>query len=603
MPPLPPLRSCAVVLLLLAAAVPLAFASQSAAAQGLITTSLQGNTLASVNLTTNPFQVQTIFDTPSGAGMAVVQPDGRILYTMPPAGQLGRFDPTTNTNEILVSGFGEPRELTMEPSGTSVLVSDHGGEMIYRINLVNCPPSPGSQCPTTVLVNGPAEGVYNPEGITYDAAGNLYAVFQQQSVRQVDPGSGAILNSYIFPVNNHLEGLTYDTSTNSLWVAARDVNGLYELPLDLSSATPVQQANTGTCQLPTGCIPTANGVTSDGTGILYIAAQGDYHLYQYKIASDALIQENYIYGVYGVATGTGAQPTTLAFPVKQSESRCGGTCTPFTVNISAIFDHEMARAYESSDDLTTYPSCTPLKNPPATWGEIMDFEGEVASSSPAIGSYGLCGDLHGYTNPQGTSYLAGYNLRSPTYLYYDGHPGYDYPFEFTGKIQTGVYPALSGCVTYKLNAAGASAGPYHVMTIIPQSKEPATCAGVQSDTGFTIAHLHLSSFLAADGTVRRCIPTATNYACGTTIPCPKCAQEGQWVSVSSADPIAYVGDFAFGKWHEVGSHLHFEVDVWIAGKPLAIDPYGWNPITPGQVDPYSLLHPRVVNSWLWSSAP
>ena len=301
-------------------------------------------------------------------------------------------------------------------------------------------------------------------------------------------------------------------------------------------------------------------------------------------------------GAFGVAT---ALLPSLTFPVPINNAHCkgeSGRCSPTTVNISAIFDHEMNRAYESSDNTKT---CTPLKTPPKTWGIIMDFEGEVANASPAMGSYGACGDLHGYTNLQGVSYLSGYNLLSPTYLYYDGHPGYDFPFPFSADTQTGVFPAISGCVTYKMNAAGASAAPFHVMTIIPQATQPVSCTGIVSDTGFTIAHLHLSSFLASDGTVQRCVPTSTNHACGTTIPCPTCAQEGQWVSATAADPIAYVGDFAFGKWHEVGPHLHFEIDAWIDGKPVPIDPYGWNPLTPGQADPYSTLHPGIVNASLW----
>jgi hypothetical protein len=291
---------------------------------------------------------------------------------------------------------------------------------------------------------------------------------------------------------------------------------------------------------------------------------------------------------------------TLLFPVKRNATSCKTTeCSPATANISSVFDHQMNLAYESSED--PKKKCAKLADPPPTWGTIMDFEGEIADAPPPKGSFGVCGDLHGYTSQMaGTKFLAGFNLQEPTYLYYDGHPGYDYPFAFKSGAQTGLFPAIKGCVTYKRPAAGASAKGFHVLTIIPQAKKPASCVGVQSDTGYTVAYLHLSSFPAADGIIQRCLSTATNpRRCVTIVNCPTCAREGDWVDTSRADPIAYVGDFDHGQWHAVGPHLHFEVDKWISGAPVPLDPYGWNPLTAGQADPYADLHPDVVNTWLW----
>jgi sugar lactone lactonase YvrE len=556
-----------------------------------------------VKLTSSPFQVQTIFNTSSGAGMAVVQPDGRILYTMPSAGQLGRFDPTTHSNEILVSGFGEPRELTMEPAGTSVLVSDHGGQMIYRINLVNCPPSPGVQCSTTVLVNGPAEGVYNPEGITYDAAGDLYAVFQQRSVRQIDPVSGAILNSYIFTVNNHLEGLTYDASTTSLWAAARDVNGLYRLPLDLSSATPIQQANTGTCQLATGCIPTANGVTSDGAGTLYIAAQGNYYLYQYTITSDSLVQKNYIDGIWGVATGFATKPLAVltATPLRGTSANTDSNLNPYTIPVVTVFDHSMA------DTTGVY--------------KIYGCDGRVAAFTGESGT-GVASPCthHGYPNADDTAFgITGHYVGDNSdgtnrtrILNYEGHPGFDYgagcqldnesPPHCILGTGTNVYAVAGGTIHYPQTMVGicANAGclhppyQYHVLELIPDAVPY-----------LRVYYLHLSTY---GGTVNPTMPiSGADPNC--TTPAQTTLPLAEGTHVNAACVIAQSGNTDPSS---VGPHLHFEVqrvlpyrkvtsdsnlNCTVGGVTMMcvpVDPYG----SSCGVDPYfSLL--QIYNVLLW----
>ena len=289
----------------------------------------------------------------------------------------------------------------------------------------------------------------------------------------------------------------------------------------------------------------------------------------------------------------------LIFPVKTDAVHCGGACTPATVNITSVFDHQMDSAYESTPHL----DCSQPQKALPTYGKIMDFQGEEldgpaagGTATPSTTGYGQDGNLCGYGSASQLPLLSGYNLATKLYLYYDGHPGYDYPFTFG----TPVFPAVSGCVTYNLNAAGTGKNPgatqtnYHGLTIIPMAQAPSSCVNASSDVGYTVAYLHLSSFVGADGTIQRC----KNEDGTNCVPCPECAQEGEWVDLSRANPMAYVGNFDYG-WQGVGSHLHFEVDEWNHNKPIPIDPYGWQPKTPGQPDPYSTIHNGIINQLLW----
>jgi hypothetical protein len=99
--------------------------------------------------------------------------------------------------------------------------------------------------------------------------------------------------------------------------------------------------------------------------------------------------------VCGNANGYSRQGPALAFPVPSDKAHCkgkSGTCTPQTVNISAVFDHQMGRPYESSDNTKPKQGCAPLPTPPPMWGKIMDFMGEeAANTATADGNYGTCG--------------------------------------------------------------------------------------------------------------------------------------------------------------------------------------------------------------------
>lgn len=210
---------------------------------------------------------------------------------------------------------------------------------------------------------------------------------------------------------------------------------------------------------------------------------------------------------------------------------------------------------------------------------------------------------------------------SRNFLFYDGHPGYDYPFPFTSKVLTGVFPAVSGCVSYQIAAAGGAIvnqANYHVLAIVPSSApQPNGCQAAASLTRVAVFYLHLAPYVGSDGKTMMVCPSPPkngSTTCPSAVPCSNCPVEGTWVSADPAitkQPIAYVGNFAYnpkvgaGVWGGVGPHLHFEVDYMPTpgASLIPLDPYGWYPITPGQKDPYSPLPPGLGNTWLWQQAP
>jgi DNA-binding beta-propeller fold protein YncE len=240
----------------------LAFIATAASAQDLYATSISGSKINKVD--TNTQGVTTLLNTPSAADSLIFDNAGRIIYTQLFTGQLRRYDPSTSTDTLLASGFSEPADLTLEPGGNSVLVSEFIGGKIDRVNL-------NTNAVTTLLAPG---GL--PEGLAYDASGRLFANLGNRYggptakyVAQIDPVTGAILATTTGL--DSLDGLTYDPYTGKLFAASLFGNGIYEIdPNNLRSVT----------SHFFGQLNTPDGITSDGMGNIWIANAGDAHIYR-----------------------------------------------------------------------------------------------------------------------------------------------------------------------------------------------------------------------------------------------------------------------------------------------------------------------------------
>jgi DNA-binding beta-propeller fold protein YncE len=196
---------------------------------------------------------------------------------------LALYNTTTHNNSILTT-FSTNQEgvyVAMDPSGTSALFGVTGVG-IERINLATDAVSP--------LVN-----FADPRGIAFDSAGHLFAILGPNQLSQINPTSGAIMNSIALPYTGSAGagGLAFDPVSGKLFVTDFTNNitqrGLYEVGTNLSTAT----------FLPGAAGLFANGLTADGKGNLYIAEHN--HLDEYNIASGVLTTGTVDPGLYDVA--------------------------------------------------------------------------------------------------------------------------------------------------------------------------------------------------------------------------------------------------------------------------------------------------------------
>src|SRR5262249_55001663 len=133
--------------------------------------------------------VTNVLNTGSAPDSLIFDNRGDVIYSLVLAGEVGVYNPNTNANVILASGFNDPQDLALEPGGNTVLVNDRGNDRIERIDL------------GTGAVSTLATGISGPEGLTYDNSGNLFVVEgNSRSLLQLDPKTGAILQT--IPLND-----------------------------------------------------------------------------------------------------------------------------------------------------------------------------------------------------------------------------------------------------------------------------------------------------------------------------------------------------------------------------------------------------------------
>ena len=265
-------------------------AGQAKAGQVLYATSQDGNALVRVDTGTN--SVTTVDNTPFRPDSLSFDNTGNLLYTALDVGQVRLFNTTTHADTLVAGGYSTPVDLQLDPGGNSVLVSEFNGGRIDRINLAT----------GTSSVLGTYGG--NPEGITYDDSGHLFASLgvrdggPDKFVAQLDPVTGAILNQSAGLYS--LDGLTYDSFTGKLYGASLFGGFLYEIDPTTLAATILPNSNVG---LP-------DGIEADGMGNLFIATRSDFHIYEYNLASHTLTQETFVFSLDDLApvSGLGANP-------------------------------------------------------------------------------------------------------------------------------------------------------------------------------------------------------------------------------------------------------------------------------------------------------
>jgi hypothetical protein len=239
---------------------------------------------------------------------------------------------------------------------------------------------------------------------------------------------------------------------------------------------------------------------------------------------------------------------SLAFPLSGK--------TPYNNVVTAIMDHSVPKGYYNSN----------------ADHKVLAYDGEVGNRNP----YNFTNTIIGYQNSTNDSNsmpapfllpLLNYNdLKSTTgksYLYYDGHSGYDYAAEWNQSILSSSSGTL--CVSTSATAPGGgvpwrntSKCPYGNDTAVNGSLSPGQTSWdrwhmfyiVDSGGYLSTWYLH-ADMLKSD--IWNSIVT-NGYA-----------------TVTKLQAVGYVGNFGLGCSNHDCKHLHFEVRTSL---PTVVDPYG-----------------------------
>jgi streptogramin lyase len=228
-----------------------------------------------------------IVNSANGAGLDSLTFDthGNIVYSIIGSNSLGVFNPNTHSNTILTNNVGPgAADMALEPSGSTVLVSNAFDTSISRVTLSN-----GS-------TNNLSTSGLRPDGLAYDNAGHLFAVLGLNEVAQLDPTTGAILKTISTP--NQPDGVTFDATTGKLYVAS-DGAGFYTVDTALTSAPFTAVSGS----------PVFDGMASDGN-LLYFVVRGQGGLLYDLNTSKVVEISPFISGADDIApvAGLGAPP-------------------------------------------------------------------------------------------------------------------------------------------------------------------------------------------------------------------------------------------------------------------------------------------------------
>src|SRR5580693_2774152 len=224
---------------------------------------------------------------------------------------------------------------------------------------------------------------------------------------------------------------------------------------------------------------------------------------------------------------------SLVFPLKSDTPDHDDQLDPYSAAIITVFDHSMASA---SHKYRFWPyGCNQ---------DVVAFTGEEGNKKPSP-SGSACSDHPGFSQSDGqpfniTGQYVGDRADGPTYLNYDGHPGFDY----AAALETQVFAAVSGTVHYPNTANALGLGDpfrkFHVLEIVPDD-----------DPSYRVYYLHLSTHPSKSGTKGTFSDPSPAAGCPAQVALPLPAG----THVNAGCLVALSG--AAGA--PGGPHLHFEV--------------------------------------------
>ncbi|GEM_PF-5136872 len=293
-------------------------------------------------------------------------------------------------------------------------------------------------------------------------------------------------------------------STNSTWDAS-DIR--------------LWRSNNSIPDFPNSVLNSAGSKTVTATINIPSAQNGTYYILAVVDPSNFHSESNENNNVTPYATNIGSPPPfSLSFPLQGK--------TPWTASINSVFDHSMTSPYSADNIVVAYTG----EKGQSQYGQ--DYVTTISGNA-----------LYGFKNSSGSNFSVNANYTGggkPNFLYYDGHPGYDYrTIDQSADGKVSVYAAASGTARWMVGS------PYNTLYI-------------DHGNGYTTHYLHLSQRIIPDG-----------------------------ASVAAGQLIGISGDAGVP-----GSpHLHFEVQL----NGIPVDPYGWQG---SGSDPYT----RALNKNLWQGS-
>jgi len=202
-----------------------------------------GGSIQKVDTSTNT--ITTVTNSPTGLPDSLLfLSNGDLAYTVN-TGTPGIVIFNGTTNISYASGT-DVRDLTLGPNGQSLYVGNFAQGSISKFDL------------TTHTYSTFKSGLGGVDGLAFGSDGNLYAVTHNRTQIDEFDISGNLLHSITGLAQ--LDGLTYDSFTNSIWGGANNAT-LWKFALGLGSSTAFSPANIGT----------VDGVAADGSGHIYTA--------------------------------------------------------------------------------------------------------------------------------------------------------------------------------------------------------------------------------------------------------------------------------------------------------------------------------------------
>ena len=191
----------------------------------------------------------------------------------------------------------------MDPGGNSVLISNqsYSGSTVSFINRVDL---------STNTVTTLAETPGNANGLAYDNTGRLFASIGNNTLAQLDPMTGSVIQSVNLGAGVSIDGLAFDSFTNRLYGSSFFDNSIIRFnPNNLSSHSLLMNGT------QVASLNHPDGIVSNGRGDLYIVSRGvgggnftDTRLYDYNLIAGTLTASVKVDGLDDIAplVGPGA---------------------------------------------------------------------------------------------------------------------------------------------------------------------------------------------------------------------------------------------------------------------------------------------------------